>query len=130
MAKKKEETPAKENTWTLTEEHKKQIPAHNEKWIEIIKSTKPMDAEDRRVTREAIQKLYEHAEIKEKPNVVFTSSPMQAAVIASSASWIRFVQKQYPTHVKGARKIDPKDPSLTPLQKAIFEALGDLPPTT
>jgi len=42
------------STWTLTDAHREQIPAWNKKWIDIIRRTEPMTAEDRAAVTPAI----------------------------------------------------------------------------
>ncbi|MBX9678851.1 MAG: hypothetical protein K2X38_08795, partial [Gemmataceae bacterium] len=75
----------KPEKWRLTEGHKAEIPAWNQRWKDIIMSTQAMDDEERRIVRDAVIGMYAAANL-EVPRVVFVSSPLQAAVIAGAAA--------------------------------------------
>ena len=66
----------------VTEEHKRQIPEWNRRWIEIIRSTEAIDRE--RVS-DLIRQLYAAVDLKE-PRVVYVPSPMVGAAVWAAAS--------------------------------------------
>ena len=73
--------------YELTDEHRAQLKPWTDRWIANAMSTKPMDDEDRKQTRIAIEGTYEAAG-KEKPIVVFAPSPFVAAFATGFASAI------------------------------------------
>jgi hypothetical protein len=63
--------------YELTTEHRAQLKPWADKWIANAMSTKPMDEEDKRITKEAIHGMYAAAD-KPAPIVVFAPSPFVA----------------------------------------------------
>ncbi len=75
--------------WTLTDEAKKQIPAWNKRWADIIRRTTPMTAREKREVEESLREMYRLAGLDGASlRVVFVASPLMAAVVAgAAASW-------------------------------------------
>ncbi len=73
--------------YTLTDEHHAQLKPWAERWIKNAMRTRPMDDEDRRLTREAIVGMYAAAG-KPAPIVVFVPSPFVAAFASGFAASI------------------------------------------
>lgn len=73
-------------TWTLTEEHRKQIPAWNERWIQTIMSTEAMTEEDRAIVRRAINGMYDAAKSARPKAIVFVRGPIEGAIVAGAAA--------------------------------------------
>ena len=73
-------------TWTLTEEHRKQIPAWNERWIQTIMSTEAMTEEDRAIVRRAINGMYDAAKLARPKAIVFVRGPIEGAIVAGAAA--------------------------------------------
>jgi len=69
--------------WDLTEEHKKQIPAWNERWKELILSTEHIDFER---TKEAVLNMYDAAGLARPLNVVRVPSAMVGAIVFGCAA--------------------------------------------
>lgn len=69
------------NQWTLTDEHRAQIPAWNERWIAIARSTDPIDL---KLLAPAIRGLYKAAEL-DQPRLVHCWSAMQGAYARAAA---------------------------------------------
>jgi hypothetical protein len=77
--------------WQLTEACKAKIPDWNQRWIDIIMSTAPMDASERELVAAAIRGMYAAAKLDE-PRIVFVPSPLMAAVVAGAAAgwwWLK-----------------------------------------
>jgi len=76
--------------YELTDEHRKQLKPWADRWTSNAMSTKPMDNEDRRITREAIKGLYVAANLIPPPDhrIVFVSSPFVGRFAAGFAAAI------------------------------------------
>lgn len=72
--------------YKLTDEHRAQLEPWANKWIDIIMSCKEMDAEDKRITHDAINGLYEAAELALPKNITFVSSPLVLAFAGGFAA--------------------------------------------
>ena len=75
--------PATEQ-WKLTNEHRAQIPAWNARWIELIRSTAPIDFEK---TSAAVRGMYVAAGLPvEELRIVHVLSPMMGVVVTAFAA--------------------------------------------
>ena len=78
-------------TWTLTDEHRAQIPASNQKWIDVIMSVAAMDDNDRRITTAALHGMYGAANLPHDGlRVVYVANPLMGAVVAGVAAAIEY----------------------------------------
>ena len=80
--------------YKLTPEHEAKLPAWRDKWIANAMSTKPMDDEDRRITREAIIGLYKSAGLEPPLNIVFVPSPFVLRFAGGFAAAIWYLRGQ------------------------------------
>lgn len=72
--------------WKLTEAAMAAIPEWNRRWIEIIRRTSPMTADERILVERSIREMYRLANLDgESLRIVFVSSPLMAARVAGSA---------------------------------------------
>jgi hypothetical protein len=94
--------------YELTEEHRSQLKTWADKWIANSMSTKPMDEEDRNITREAVKGLYVAANLTPPPNhrIIFVSSPFVGRFAAGFAAAIWHKRK---TGFQGAATRDATD---------------------
>ena len=89
--------------YTLTDEHRAQIPAWRDRWIANAMRTRPMDDTDRAAMRVAIRGLYEAAGLTPPPDhrIVFVPSPFVARFaggIAAAIWWRRSHSSTAATH--------------------------------
>ena len=80
--------------YTLTDEHRAELPAWHARWVDVPLRTAPQTEEDRESVRLAVRGLYRVAKLKPPPSSreVFCASPIGAAIAASIASgawWLR-----------------------------------------
>ena len=61
--------------YSLTDEHRAQLPAWRDQWIANTMSTAAMTEEDRRLCREAVLGLYSAANLPPPKHIVFVPSP-------------------------------------------------------
>jgi hypothetical protein len=82
--------------YTLTDEHRAQLAPWASRWIANAMSTKPMDNEDRRITREAVKGLYLAAGLTPPPDhrIVFVSSPFVGRFASGFAAAIWYNREQ------------------------------------
>lgn len=76
--------------YKLTEEHRAQLKPWAEKWVANAMSTAAMTEEDRGLCRDAVQRLYQAADLQPPPmhRIVFVSSPFVLRFAAGFAAWI------------------------------------------
>jgi len=96
-----------EKTWEYTEEHKKQVPAWNERWIKIIMSTEPIDFQR---TKKACLEMYEFASLK-VPRVVYAQSCFTGSIVLAASAAMDKSKLNYKT----------KDPFI----RSILDAAGE-----
>lgn len=72
--------------YSLTDEHRAQLPAWRDKWIANAMSTSPMTDEDRAITREAILGLYAAANKPAPKVIVFVPSPIVLRIAGGFAA--------------------------------------------
>lgn len=86
----------KDKKYSLTEEHKAQLPAWRDKWIANAMSTKPMDAEDRTKTHAAIKGMYAAANLTPPidSKIVFVESPFVARFAGGFAAAIYYMESK------------------------------------
>jgi hypothetical protein len=85
----------KKKLYSLTEEHKAQIPAWTKRWIDNAMSTKPMTTEDREICKDAVKRLYEAAGKTPPPphRIVFVPSPFVLRFAGGFAAAIWYKRK-------------------------------------
>jgi hypothetical protein len=77
--------------YNLTEEHRGELKPWADMWIANALSTKAMDDTDRAATVEAINGLYESADLPRPKNIVFVPSPfvLRFAGGFAAAEWYK-----------------------------------------
>ena len=80
--------------YRLTDEHKSRLPEWRDRWIANAMSTKHVDAEERRICRDAVLRLYRAANLPPPPEhrIVFVPSPFVLAFgggFAAAWWWLR-----------------------------------------
>ena len=85
---------AKTKKYSLTPEHRAQLPAWRGLWIKRIMSTEPMTDEDRQVCREAVLGLYAAAKLPPPKHIVFVPSPFVAKFAGGFAAWLWHLHNQ------------------------------------
>jgi len=80
--------------YELTEEHKAQIQPWAQKWIKNALSTKHMDKAEYDIMYNALNKLYEAADLKRPRNIVFVSSPVVGQVAAGIAATLWYLREE------------------------------------
>lgn len=72
----------------LTPDQEAMLPVWREKWLKNSLSTKPLDEEDKKELRIAINKLYEYEGWEAPEEIIFVRSPMEAAFLAGYKAWL------------------------------------------
>ena len=85
--------------YSLTDEHRKKLPAWRDKWIANAMSTKPMSERERLQCRKAVLGLYEAAKLLPPVNVVFAPGPISGAFAAGIAAGIWYLREHPEKHV-------------------------------
>lgn len=73
--------------YELTPEHRARLPEWRDKWIANAMSTKPMDDEEREITRKAILGMYSAAKLDAPKAIVFVPSPFVLRFAGGFAAW-------------------------------------------
>ena len=83
------------NKYELTNEHRSQLKPWADKWIANAMSTKPMDAEEKAICKEAVKGLYRAANLEPPPDhrIVFVPSPFIGRFAAGFAAAIWHIRK-------------------------------------
>jgi hypothetical protein len=81
--------------YSLTDEHRAQLPAHAAKWIANAMSTAPQTEEEQAICRDAIERMYRSAKLTPPPQerVVFAPSPMVGALIWAIGAGLWWLRK-------------------------------------
>ena len=79
--------------YTLTDEHRAQLPAWRDKWIANAMSTAPMTDEEREICRDAVRRLYQAANLPPPSRIVFVPSPFVLRFAGGFASAIWYLRK-------------------------------------
>src|SRR5215469_10152549 len=82
--------------YSLTPEHRAQLGPWARRWIDNALSTAPMTAEDRRICKDAVRRLYRAAKLEPPPDhrIVFVPSPFVLRFAAGFASAIWYCRAQ------------------------------------
>lgn len=85
--------------YELTSDHRDQLKPWADKWIDIIRSTKPMDTDEREATIAAVNGMYSAAGLPTPKHIVFVPSPLAGNVAAgfAAAIWWLFENSKSPT---------------------------------
>ena len=92
--------------YTLTDEHRAQLPAWRDKWIANAMSTAPMTDEEREICRDAVRRLYEAANLPPPPRIVFVPSPFMLRFAGGFASAIWYLHKSVDSSIAKAATRD------------------------
>jgi hypothetical protein len=82
----------KKKLYTLTDEHRRQLKPHNDRWIKNALRTDPQTADDRETARAAMRGIYRAAKLDPPPREIFCPGPLSAAIAATISSgvwWLR-----------------------------------------
>lgn len=84
---------SKTKLYSLTPEHRAQLRPWAERWIANALSTKPMDDGDRTAMIDAVNGMYDAANLPRPKNIVFVPSPLVGRVAAGFAAAIWYDRK-------------------------------------
>src|SRR6478752_1312693 len=76
--------------YSLTAEHRAQLPGWAQRWIANAMSTRGMTDDERTLATTAARGLYTAASLAEPKHVVFVSSPLVATIAAGVAAGARY----------------------------------------
>ena len=116
--------------YTLTDEHRAQLPAWRDKWIANAMSTAPMTDEEREICRDAVRRLYEAANLPPPPRIVFVPSPFMLRFAGGFASAIWYLRKSVDSSIAktatyAATRDATDDATGDATRDATYDATGD-----
>src|SRR6478609_5812853 len=84
--------------YSLTAEHRAQLPGWAQRWIANAMSTRGMTDDERTLATTAARGLYTAASLAEPKHVVFVSSPLVATIAAGVAAGARYLREHPEKH--------------------------------
>jgi len=90
--------------YELTPEHREQLKPWADKWIANAMSTAAMTDDDRRISIDAVKKLYQAANLTPPPDhrIIFVPSPFVARFAGGFAAWIWYSRRNGKNAATGA----------------------------